>query len=110
MRAKFAYPDVTFRYAIAPSKSLPWNLEPLTLSEDQINDMITQGVNDAKAAVTQGTSVEDLIHYHSLKKAGDNRIDRMSLGDFAAARNQFEEYDMQKDHTARKFKAVYSQI
>lgn len=31
LRAKFAYPNVNFRYAIAPSKTLPWNWVPLVI-------------------------------------------------------------------------------
>ena len=33
LRAKFAFPDINYRYAIAPSKSLPWSWLPLNLNQ-----------------------------------------------------------------------------
>ena len=43
LRAKFAYPNVQFRYAIAPSQKLPWNWLPLSLTTEQVSEMIALG-------------------------------------------------------------------
>ena len=50
--------------------------------------MITQGEQDAINAINLGqkTSVENLVHYHQLKKSNDERIQNMNYGDFIEAK------------------------
>ena len=47
LRAKFAYPNVTFRYVIATSATIPSSLYPLNMDTKQILDAIALGVKDA---------------------------------------------------------------
>ena len=110
LRAKFAYPSVNFRYAISPSQSLPSALNPFSLSTKQIQAMIQLGINDAKNAISkgEGTSVEHLIHYHSLKVNNDERIQKMSFGQFLEAKESglFEKYESSSDPSFIKYKLM----
>jgi len=40
-----------------------------------------------------------LVHYYALKKSGDERVDKHTLGSFIDAKTggEFEEYDIMKD-------------
>ena len=107
LRAKFAFPKVNFRYAIAPSKSLPYEYLPLNLNATQVQEILDIGEQDAYNAIQkgEGISFDHLIHYHSLKKSGDERLMKMNLGDFVEAKlgGAFEEYDMKKDPNFIKY-------
>lgn len=107
LRAKFAFPQIKFRYAIAPSKPLPWEYLPLNLNETQVQEIIEIGEQDAKNAVEQGhgISFDHLIHYHTLKKTGDERLMKMNLGEFLEAKvaGSFEEYDVSTDPAFVKY-------
>ncbi|CDW78254.1 patatin-like phospholipase family protein [Stylonychia lemnae] len=96
LRAKFSYPKANFRYAISPSKALPSSSYPLNLDEKQMNDTIQQGIEDAIAAINQGSgqSVDHLIHYHLLKSQNDDRIDNLTYGGFMEAKANGD-YDFQ---------------
>jgi hypothetical protein len=65
------------------------------------------GVKDAHNAINKGAavSVDELIHYHALKKQGDKRMFKHSLGTFheSKANGEFEEYDIMKDDYMRKY-------
>ena len=52
-RAKFAFPDVDFRYIIGPSSKLPSSLlqVPLDLNSDQMVEMFNLGQQDALSAI-----------------------------------------------------------
>lgn len=62
---------------------------------------------DAQSAVAKGEGVnmEDLIHYHALKKRGDMRMLKHSFGTFLESKGlgEFEEYDIMKDDYMRKY-------
>ena len=70
------------------------------MNENQIVDIIQQGITDAEKAVAQGegNSVEDLVHYHYLKTTNDDRIADKTYGEFLAAKMarefDFEEFSM----------------
>lgn len=65
------------------------------------------GVQDAQNAINRGatTTFDELIHYHALKKRGDERILKHTYGSFqtAKANGEFEEYDILKDDYMRKY-------
>jgi len=72
LRAKFAYKGVDFRYVITPSDSMPSSMYPLNLNEKQVQAIIDMGYKDAQNVINAETnSLEDLIHYHALKKTGN---------------------------------------
>jgi hypothetical protein len=56
-------------------------------------------------------SFDDLIHYHALKKKGDDRIHKHTLSSFLEAKEkgEFEEYDIMKDDYMRKYTYKKSQ-
>jgi len=101
LRAKFAFPTINFRYAIAPSKTMPSSWLPLNLNETQVQEILDLGEQDALNAIKKGEGMtfDHLIHYHSLKKSGDKRVMKMNLGQFVDAKigGAFEEYDVKKD-------------
>lgn len=101
LRAKFAYKKVNFRYVISPTSSIPSSLRPLNLDQKDVEKAIDLGVKDAQAAIAKGeaATLDDLIHYHALKKTGDMRMLKHSLGTFkdAKAAGEFEDYDILKD-------------
>lgn len=71
LRAKFAYQGVNFRYAIAPTAAIPSSLKPLDMSQRDMEDAFAAGVKDAQDAISGKTTIDDLIHYHALKKTGN---------------------------------------
>jgi predicted acylesterase/phospholipase RssA len=107
LRAKFAYQGVDFRYVIAPSGNIPSSLHPLNLSEKQIKTTFDMGVKDAQEAIEKGakTTFDELIHYHALKKQGDQRILKHTYGSFqeANAKGDFGEYNILEDDFMRKY-------
>jgi len=66
-----------------------------------MDKVIAQGEADAKALVAEGNGngTEDVLHYHSLKKGGDKRINKLSFGEFLNEKEigTFESYDATKD-------------
>lgn len=82
LRAKFAFPNINYRYAIAPSKTMPSSWLPLNLNQTQVQEILDIGEKDALRAIDmgEGVSFDYLIHYHSLKKSGDTRVMKMTLG------------------------------
>jgi hypothetical protein len=65
------------------------------------------GVKDANAAIAKGHggSLEDLIHYHAMKKTGNPAILKHTYGSFVEARAQgeFEDYDIHSDPYMAKY-------
>lgn len=110
LRAKFAFPTTQFRYAIAPTASLPSASNPMSMDASQIQQILTQGQTDAVNAVKagEGASLENLIHYHSLKKSGDDRVKGLTLGEFIEAKlsGVFEEYNVESDPAFIKYKLM----
>ena len=107
LRAKFAYDGVNFRYVIAPTGAVPSSLYPLNLNTNQVNALFAMGQADATNVINQGpkVSLDNLIHYHALKKKGDERIHKHTLGSFLEAKEagEFEDYDIMKDDYMRKY-------
>jgi len=107
LRAKFAYQGVNFRYVIAPTDAIPSSIFPLSLSKSQVNAAFALGAQDAQDVINAGAtqSLDNLIHYYALKKSGDERINKHTLGSFTEAKNagEFEEYDIMKDDYMRKY-------
>lgn len=103
LRAKFAYDGVDFRYVISPSGSIPSSLNPMKMSEAQVKASFAMGLKDAQDTInaqTEGVySIDDLIHYHSLKKSGDESIKNHTYGSFLDAKRngEFSEYDIMED-------------
>jgi hypothetical protein len=74
LRAKFAYDGVDFRYVITPSGSIPSSRNPMKMEEKEIKDSFAMGYSDAQNTINNQTmgfdSLDNLIHYHALKKTG----------------------------------------
>jgi hypothetical protein len=51
------------------------------------------------------SSLDDLIHYHALKKSGDEQIRNHTYGSFleAKANGEFSEYDIMEDPYMNKY-------
>lgn len=107
LRAKFAYQKANFRYVISPTGSIPSSLYPLNLNEKQVNSIFAMGVKDAQDVINKGAteSLDDLIHYHALKKTGNKQIGEHTYGSFLTAKKngEFESYDIMKDPYMRKY-------
>jgi len=91
LRAKFAYKDVDFRYVITPSASIPSSKYPLNMDQKQVEAAIEMGRQDATNVINNSTenaysSLDNLIHYHAMKKSGDQKILTHSYGSFTEAR------------------------
>lgn len=78
LRAKFAYEGVHFRCVVTPSDNIPSSLYPLNLSTKQIDKAFELGKKDAERALSNkdesgncANSLDDIMHYHALKKRGD---------------------------------------
>jgi hypothetical protein len=101
MRARFAYPQVTWRYAVTPSTRLPFSLSPLNLNTTEMTDMMELGESDAKnvIALGPGVSFDNIYHYFSLKKTNDKKLRSMTFEDFVTAkqRGEFEEHNYHED-------------
>lgn len=65
------------------------------------------GVADAQAVINQGStiSLDQMIHYHALKKTGDARIMKHTYGSFIEAKKngEFEDYDIMEDPYMKKY-------
>lgn len=70
---QFIFSKVEFRYLVAPSKSLPSGLIPLTFSPAQIEIMIEQGIQDAQRVIEQGTgkNFKELAKAYKISKLKD---------------------------------------
>lgn len=109
LRARFAYKDVDFRYVITPTESMPSSLYPLNLNADSVQKIMDMGYNDAKNTVDSHgngfSSIDDLIHYHSLKKSGKPVVGSASFGTFVDGKRDgsIGDYDIMEDPYMRKY-------
>jgi hypothetical protein len=118
LRATFAYKGVNFRCVITPSGSIPSSLYPLDLNQKEIDAAFEMGLKDAQAAISGAVhdddlkcmgSLENALHYHSLKKSGDPSIFKHTYGSFveAKANGEFGAYDIYEDELLRKYTVMY---
>jgi hypothetical protein len=77
------------------------------LTEKDVRNAFDMGVKDAQDTIAKGSaaSFDDLVHYHALKKQGDQRILSHTYGSFVDAKNNgdFEKYDILKDDFMRQY-------
>jgi hypothetical protein len=75
----------------------------------QIKASFAMGVKDAENTINNQemgiSSLDNMIHYHALKKTGDPSIMNHTLGSFNEAKNNGEigEYDIMEDPYMRKY-------
>jgi predicted acylesterase/phospholipase RssA len=105
LRAKFAYQGVNWRYAISPTSAIPSSLKPLNMNEKDMEGAFAAGVKDATDAINNKVTIDDLIHYHALKKSGQHDIRGHTYGSFIEAKKNgdFENYDIMQDPYMRKY-------
>mmetsp|Transcript_2757 Transcript_2757/g.3602 ORF Transcript_2757/g.3602 Transcript_2757/m.3602 type:complete len:128 (+) Transcript_2757:755-1138(+) len=99
LRAQFAYPEANFRYLVSPSGALASSRKPMSLSQEDIDEMITMGEADAKSAILYPDNTEAMLQFHSMKKTGDNRIANMDYKEFIDKKQagEFESYSVNSD-------------
>lgn len=70
LRARFAYPNVTFRFVISPTRSIPSSVYPFNMDPKQIEEVFEMGKMDAQNVIMNRniSSLDSMIHYHALKK------------------------------------------
>ena len=77
------------------------------MSESQVQAAMDMGYKDAQDKIKNGAaeSLETLIHYHAMKKSGDDRINKHTLGSFTEAKRngEFSEYKMEEDPHMKKY-------
>ena len=99
LRAKFAYPQVTFRHKVAPSEKMPSSFYPLNLKQDDTDKIWDLGVKDGEAAAKEPPT-DNLFHYYALKKKGDARLmGGVSYDEFLALKEagEFMDFDLMGD-------------
>lgn len=96
LRAKFAYKNVNFRSIVMPSKPLTWNFTPLSLTEDQINEFIAQGRQDAQDALKNPLPVEDLMEFFALVRSKDESVKGLKFEEYLANKEQMPKADLSK--------------
>merc|ERR1711907_27721 len=106
LRAKFAYSKAHFRHLIAPTGSIGASILPMHFDEKHVTSAWKLGFDDAVAAVHNSTaSLDDMIHYHALKKSGSAKLHKHTLGSFkkAKAEGPFDKYDIFSDPFMKKY-------
>ena len=75
------------------------------MNQKDMQAAFAAGEKDAQDAIDGKTSIDDLIHYHALKKQGNQAIKKHSYGTFIEAKRngEFEEYDIMQDRFMRKY-------
>lgn len=75
------------------------------MNQKQMETSFAVGEKDAAAAIDKKTTIDDLIHYHALKKTGRDGISGHTYGSFleAKANGEFAQYDIMKDPYMRKY-------
>ena len=70
-----------------------------------MEDAFAAGVKDAQDAISGKTTIDDLIHYHALKKTGNQAIRGHTYGSFIDAKKNGEiaDYDIMQDPYMRKY-------
>jgi hypothetical protein len=106
LRAKFAYSKANFRHLIAPTGSIGASILPMHFDESHVESAWALGFKDAVAAVNNSTTnIDDMIHYHALKKSGAGSLRKHTLGSFKEAKKngEFGEYDIYSDPFMAKY-------
>ena len=106
LRAKYAFPNITFRNIVSPSERLPSSIKPLQLDQPDIDSMIALGEKDGKASAAAGPQpIEDTFHYFSLVMQEDDSVDGVDFDRFVAMKSEgaFAEYDVLEDETMKAF-------
>lgn len=69
VRAKYALPNVNWRYLVAPTTKLETGVIPFNFDHDEIEHNIAAGKRDAKNVVGmgEGTSFDALESYYTAK-------------------------------------------
>jgi len=69
-RAQFAYPEVNFRYVVAPSTELPNNREPLKMNATEMSQMFDLGKVDAinELPKAQGVTAKEFAQQNAEMK------------------------------------------
>lgn len=78
LHAKDDYSYIDFRYIIMPSSPLPSGEIPLGFNSQQIEEMISLGMSDAKNVITNGTT----ISWSDIKDMRDKRRNKVSSSRF----------------------------
>jgi predicted acylesterase/phospholipase RssA len=67
---KQVFPNVKFRYVVAPTKALPSGNTPLIFSPSQIETMINYGLQDAQNVINkgEGKNLEELLRDYMLER------------------------------------------
>ena len=79
------------------------------MDEKQIRDSFAMGLKDAQAKIDEQaegvSSLDNLIHYHALKKTGDAAIVGHTFGTFSEAKKngEFNDYNIMEDPYMRKY-------
>ena len=79
------------------------------MDQKQIETAIEMGRQDALNVINNSTtgysSLDNLIHYHALKKSGNPQILTHTYGSFTEARQngEFEDYDIMEDPFMKKY-------
>ncbi len=69
---KHFHPEVTIRYLVGPSETLPSGWLPIRFNQENTLKMIEIGYNDAKAKVAEGEGVfAEAAHRMMLEKSRD---------------------------------------
>jgi len=108
LRAKFAYQGVDFRYAIAPTTAIPSSLTPMDMSQKDMENAFAAGEKDAQDAISGKVTIDDLIHYHAMKKSGNQAMRSHTYESFIEARKngEFGDYDIMQDKFMRKYTRI----
>lgn len=79
------------------------------MEEKQIKDAFSMGYSDAQTTIDKQSmgvsSLENLIHYHALKKSGNQEINGHTFGSFSEAKQNGEisDYDIMEDPFMKKY-------
>lgn len=79
------------------------------MDEKQVKDSFAMGIMDAQNVINNAgegiSSLDNMIHYHALKKTGHPSIMNHTFGSFNEAKNngEFSEYDIMEDPYMRKY-------
>lgn len=75
------------------------------MNEKDMEAAFNLGFSDAGKAIDNKMSIDDLIHYHALKKSGSHDVRGHTYGSFIEAKRngEFKDYDIMKDPYMRKY-------
>lgn len=75
------------------------------MNEKDMDNTFATGFKDAQDAIDNKVTIDDLIHYHALKKSGHHQIRGHTYGSFIEAKKngEIEDYDIMQDPYMRKY-------